>query len=198
MNVKFFDLSSEKQDRMINAALMHFSINGYKHASTDDIVKSASISKGLLFHYFGSKNGLFNFLIGYSIRYICNEYERTILKETDYFEFKLKQESAKNDILRNYPYMFSFVDRFVESNEDEMDEASKESVANYFKVMENYWNRLEFPELKKDADIRVVNDLIDYASAGLTEKALRNGTVKADKLNKQICEYINYIREMTL
>ena len=51
MNEKFFDLKKEKQDRMINAALKVFALNGYRHASTDDIVREAAISKGLLFHY---------------------------------------------------------------------------------------------------------------------------------------------------
>ena len=45
MNGKFFDLKKEKQDRMINAALKTFALHGYRHASTDDIVREASISK---------------------------------------------------------------------------------------------------------------------------------------------------------
>ena len=61
MNEKFFDLNREKQDRMINAALRIFAENGYRHASTVIIVKEAGISKGLLFHYFTSKMGLFSF-----------------------------------------------------------------------------------------------------------------------------------------
>jgi len=44
MNEKFFDLKKEKQDRMINAALKVFAMNGYEHASTDEIVKEAGIS----------------------------------------------------------------------------------------------------------------------------------------------------------
>ena len=48
MNDKFFELKKEKQDRMINAALKVFAMQGYKHASTDDIVKEAGVSKGLL------------------------------------------------------------------------------------------------------------------------------------------------------
>ena len=50
VNSKFFDLKKEKQDRMINAALQVFAAQGYLHASTDQIVKEAGISKGLLFH----------------------------------------------------------------------------------------------------------------------------------------------------
>ena len=57
MHEKFFDLKKEKQDRMINDSLKVFAMNGYAHASTDDIVREAGISKGLLFHYFVSKLG---------------------------------------------------------------------------------------------------------------------------------------------
>ena len=69
MNQKFFDLKKDKQDRMINAAMKQFYLEGYKRASTDEIVKDAKISKGLLFHYFLSKKGLYQFLCDYSIRF---------------------------------------------------------------------------------------------------------------------------------
>ena len=49
MNEKFFDLAREKQDRMINGAIEVFAKNGYKHASTDDMVKTVGVSKGLWF-----------------------------------------------------------------------------------------------------------------------------------------------------
>lgn len=74
MNDKFFDLKKEKQDRIINAALKVFALNGYRHASTDDIVKTACISKGLLFHYFESKLGLYVFLFDYSSRFMLLEF----------------------------------------------------------------------------------------------------------------------------
>ena len=66
MNSKFFDVKKDKQDEMINAALKTFAIKGYKDASTDVIVKEAGISKGLLFHYFTSKQGLYDFICDYS------------------------------------------------------------------------------------------------------------------------------------
>ena len=97
MNEKFFDLNREKQDRMINAALRIFAENGYRHASTDVIVKEAGISKGLLFHYFTSKMGLFSFLFDYSVKYMLFEYDRLIsAKETDYFTI-LKEFNLFND-----------------------------------------------------------------------------------------------------
>ena len=47
--VYFFMQKKDSQDRMINAALKVFALQGYRHGSTDDIVREAAVSKGLLF-----------------------------------------------------------------------------------------------------------------------------------------------------
>ena len=83
MNEKFFDLKKEKQDRMINAGLKVFAQNGYRHASTDEIVKEAGISKGLLFHYFVSKAGYYAFLYDYITRFTILELTSEIPAEGD-------------------------------------------------------------------------------------------------------------------
>ena len=106
MNEKFFDLKQEKQDKMINAALKIFAKNGYKHASTDEIVAEASISKGLLFHYFGSKQGLYDFLYDYSVRFLMLETKSLVPEtETDYFRIMKLLEQAKMQVGKNYPYL---------------------------------------------------------------------------------------------
>ena len=87
MNEKFFDLKKEKQDRMINAALRIFAIEGYQHGSTDDIVRDAGVSKGLLFHYFTSKLGLYSFLYDYSVRFFMLE----VVSEIDRYESNLSR-----------------------------------------------------------------------------------------------------------
>ena len=120
MNEKFFDLKKEKQDRMINAALKVFALNGYKHASTDDIVAEAGISKGLLFHYFGSKLGLYTFLHDYSVRFMKLELTTGVSSSAkDYFEIRKQIEFAKMQVLRNYPYMQQFLDRCTSENVSE-------------------------------------------------------------------------------
>ena len=106
MNDKFFDLKQEKQDRMINASLKIFSRGGYRHASTDEIVKEAGISKGLLFHYFGSKLGLYGFLFDYSARFMLLELSREVKRsETDYFALTKQMEQARMQVMKLYPYM---------------------------------------------------------------------------------------------
>ena len=70
---------------MINASLKIFALQGYRHASTDDIVREAGISKGLLFHYFGSKIGVYKFVYDYSVRYMMLELGAVPADETDLF-----------------------------------------------------------------------------------------------------------------
>ncbi len=55
MNNKFFNLSLEKQQRIINAAYKVFSRSSHKKAPMSEIADESGISKALLFHYFTSK-----------------------------------------------------------------------------------------------------------------------------------------------
>ena len=120
MNEKFFDLSREKQDRMINGALEVFAKNGYKHASTDDMVKAVDVSKGLWFHYFGSKAGLYTFVYGYSVKYMILELSSAMdAQEKDYFEVVRQMEYTKMRVSKSYPYMNLFLQESArETDED--------------------------------------------------------------------------------
>ena len=90
MNSRFFELKKEKQDRMINAALKVFGMNGYRHAGTDEIVREAAVSKGLLFHYFENKIGAYTFSYDYSVRYLSMELKSNVdPDEKDMFKINL-------------------------------------------------------------------------------------------------------------
>ncbi|MDY5997894.1 MAG: TetR/AcrR family transcriptional regulator, partial [Erysipelotrichaceae bacterium] len=55
MNEKFYTLSKEKQDTIINAGFKVFSDNSYKKSPVQQIADEANISKSLLFYYFKDK-----------------------------------------------------------------------------------------------------------------------------------------------
>ncbi|HHT76935.1 MAG TPA: helix-turn-helix transcriptional regulator, partial [Clostridiaceae bacterium] len=59
----FLKIDITKQKRVLAAALEVFSREGYLRANTNEIAALAEISKGLLFHYFGSKKNLYLFLL---------------------------------------------------------------------------------------------------------------------------------------
>ncbi|HBI04928.1 MAG TPA: TetR family transcriptional regulator, partial [Paenibacillaceae bacterium] len=107
---KFFNLETEKQERIINAALKEFAQKGYEKASTNEIVKEARISKGLLFHYFKTKKDLFLFLYDFCIEILLNEFFRKIdVMEKDIL-IRLRQMTLlKFDLIRKHPEMFDFL-----------------------------------------------------------------------------------------
>lgn len=49
----------DSRERILEAAEAAFGSNGYAGTSTNAICDSAGVSKGLIFHYFGSKEGLY-------------------------------------------------------------------------------------------------------------------------------------------
>jgi TetR/AcrR family transcriptional regulator len=51
--------SGDTRHRILSAAIREFAESGYAKASTNNIVRDAGTSKGLLFHYFGSKGDLY-------------------------------------------------------------------------------------------------------------------------------------------
>ena len=50
---------TDKRNRIINAALIIFSGDGFQNSKIEDIAKSADIGKGTLYEYFSSKDELF-------------------------------------------------------------------------------------------------------------------------------------------
>lgn len=47
------------KERILNVAIEEFAQNGYRGASTNVICKKADISKGLLYHYYNSKEKMY-------------------------------------------------------------------------------------------------------------------------------------------
>jgi len=199
MNEKFFDLNREKQDRMINAALRIFAENGYRHASTDIIVKEAGISKGLLFHYFTSKMGLFSFLFDYSIRYMLFEYDRLIsAKETDYFKIRREMERAKLNVLRSYPYMNEFIEKSLQENQLDVIQTIELSKNNYLETLDKYNNQGKRSNLRDDISSAQLDNMIRYTVDGLTKDQLLAGSFQPEMLFEQICGYLDTLQTLCI
>lgn len=195
MNEKFFDLNREKQDRMINAALRVFAQNGYRHASTDTIVKEASISKGLLFHYFTSKMGLFSFLFDYSIKYMLFEFDRLISpKETDYFKIRREMERAKLNVLRSYPYMNEFIEKSLQENQLDVIETIEPSKNNYLETLNKYYTQGKRSNLRSDISATQLDNMIRYTVDGLTKDQIQSNSFQPDMLFEQICGYLDTLQ----
>lgn len=197
MNEKFFDLKQEKQDRMINAALKVFAMNGYQHASTDEIVKEAGISKGLLFHYFISKIGLYEFLYDYSARYMQLELRTSISEsETDYFKLIRQEQEAQMEVCRKYPYMQLFIDRSMTEDVPEAIDVVKEQRIQMQETYDAILERVDQSRFPEDLELIRLHNMLQYTLKALLIEQSQMGTFDPDRYCKEAITYLDMVRTM--
>ncbi len=196
MNAKFFDLKQEKQDRMINAALKVFALNGYQHASTDDIVKEAHISKGLLFHYFDSKIGVYSFLYDYCTKLLSLELSSAIdPSETNYFEIRRQMEAAKLQALKSYPYMVLFMNRSQRETVPEALIETEEARNTYNTNYNSILSRADYSSIFAKKNSEEFLKMLEYTLSHILEAALLDDSFNAEMNYEESIKYINLIEK---
>jgi AcrR family transcriptional regulator len=198
LNDKFWDLKKAKQDKMINGALKIFAQNGYRHASTDEIVQEAAISKGLLFHYFYSKAGLYTFLTEYSARFSLVELSSELRRKEDipFWDFQHALTRAESFIMRQYPYMLLFMDHAGFDKEADSYDLARDHLLLYRDrrnaLMEGAAAAAAMPlkeAMRLDGLIRLSRK--EQASA-----LLRDGSFTPDRYFSEVTETIRFIEKL--
>ncbi|MEH7107497.1 TetR/AcrR family transcriptional regulator [Bacillus sp. JJ1764] len=172
MYSKFLNLEKEKQDRIINAAINEFAQKGFDKASTNEIVKGAEISKGLLFHYFQNKKQLYFFLFDYCYEMIADAYYQHVdLDEKDFFARVQKAVILKMQLQKDYPALFKFMESacFEDSNEvkQEMELKIKQlSEVNFGKIFEG----IDTSKFRDDVDVTKILKIITWTLEKVSEE----------------------------
>lgn len=197
MNSKFFDLKKEKQDRIINAALKVFALQGYRHGSTDDIVREAGISKGLLFHYFESKLGVYRFIYDYSVRYMNLELRSTVSpKEKELFGVMKQVECARMHAMKGYPYMQQFLNRSLAEDSYEAllsVEEKKNSLEETYAVIDS---QIDYGLLPSGIDGEKLRKMLDFTVKGLMTERFQDASFQPDMLYQEICGYLDMMGQL--
>jgi TetR/AcrR family transcriptional regulator len=176
---KFLNLEPEKQERILDAAMKEFAQKGFENASTNEIVKEAGISKGLLFHYFTNKKSLYLFLYDYCIDLCMNEfYENINLEENDIF-IRLRQALLiKFELIKKYPKIFAFVEvAYMENSKDvknTLEHKNEEFITDsYSKIFEN----IDICKFREGIDIKRAINIIIWTLNGFGEQELKKETL---------------------
>lgn len=195
MNDKFFELSEEKRNSILNAAMHVFAKYEYKKASTDEMVKKAGISKGLLFYYFENKRGLYLYLYQFAEHFFMEEirkdYDQT---ETDFFAMLINAQTIKVKIMKQYPDLFAFLTKayLEEDNAVQTDIKGRfnDLIASSCAMM---LQRAELNKFKDNVSPEKVLKLIILVSDSL----MRNrATEPIDNLYAINDEYLTYLNMM--
>lgn len=196
MNEKFFDLAREKQNRMINGAIEVFAKNGYKHAATDEMVKAVGVSKGLWFHYFGSKEGIYVFTYDYCVKYMLLEISALVDEsEKDYFELIRRIEQAYIRAGRNYPYMREFLKTAEYESEESVVEKTSEARKLYKERMDGFMKDAVVGNISDKARRERIKKMTEYTIDGIISEKQRSGA-DPDAVYREVKNYIELMRDM--
>ena len=195
MNEKFWELNKSRQDNMISSAVKVFALNGFRHASTDEIVAEASVSKGLLFHYFQSKTGLYSFLVEYCARFALVELNSELRrKETlSFFELERARTRAEASSMRQYPYIILFLDKVrTDGTTGEQDMSS----------LELYEDRLRelagsciLPSVMSEKDAGNITRLLSLVRKDTADSLLRNGNFTPERYTAAVDRTISFFEQ---
>ncbi|MGH4140553.1 TetR/AcrR family transcriptional regulator [Clostridium sp.] len=200
---KFLNLKPEKQERILQAVIKEFADKGFDKASTNDIVKEAGISKGILFHYFQNKKTLFLFVFDYCVKICMDEFnEKVDEKENDIFG-KLRQISSfKLELLYKYPSIFKFLETAIGEGcsevKSEIEEKKKVlSDSNYSKV----FNNIDKTKFRDGVDVSRVINIIMWTLDGFGTSELQKAKASAakqmdyEKVFQEMDSYIDIFKD---
>ena len=198
MNEKFFDLKKEKQDRIINAALKAFALGGYMHASTDDIVRMAGISKGLIFHYFETKLGLYQFIYDYCIRVVHIELSTSISGNiTDFFTIREEIERVMSGCMKQYPYIQLFINNAEREDTPEAATAILAARENHEAVMSAILDKSDITRFRDGANYEMFENITKMTCRGILEEKFREGDFRADDYLSEVTRHLEMLRALS-
>ena len=136
MNEKFYALSEEKQNAIINAGFKVFAKNSYKKSPVNEIAIEAGISKSLLFFYFKNKKELYIFLLKKSEELTRRTLmESGVLNGTDIFDIMYRGLLAKASMMKKYPDMGNFSIKAYYEKDPEGKTIKRQTVRIYYRFI---------------------------------------------------------------
>lgn len=193
----FLSLPLEKQNIIIDAALLCFGTNGYKKTSVSDIAAAAGISKALVFHYFGTKKALYLYLIDLCTHIIMNELDEKFDNAvTDFFARIKLAASIEISVMKKHPAILSFLESVYFENDDEVKADIKAILAN--SEIESLRSKIAFEgtdtsKFKDDIDPKLVMKILTLLTDGYLSKMPKTG-IDLDALCEELDEYINLFK----
>ncbi|CAM3152702.1 TetR/AcrR family transcriptional regulator [Lactiplantibacillus plajomi] len=104
MTKKEIPKDPQKVARIMQAACHAFATAGYRGAKTDVIAADADVSKGLIFHYYGSKQGLYVATIQHTTQVIIDTIDPAIYDvPADLVDMIVRGTKYKSDFGRSHP-----------------------------------------------------------------------------------------------
>jgi AcrR family transcriptional regulator len=174
----FFNLPSNKRERIVEAALSEFEENAFDQASTNKIIEQSGISKGSFYQYFEDKKDLYKYLIQLMVesklKYITPAMQNPF--NHDFFEVIHDMNEAGLKFALDQPRYLKIGTRLMQ---DKNHALYKEIIAeNQERAFEAYSalvkNAMERGELRDDIDVDFTARIIFIMSSEIVSLTMNN------------------------
>ena len=200
MNEKFYALSEEKQNAIINAGFKVFAKNSYKKSPVNEIAIEAGISKSLLFFYFKNKKELYIFLLKQSEELTKRTLmESGVMNGTDIFDIMYRGLLAKASMMKKYPDMGNFSIKAYYEKDPEVVKDVQKIVAPYTKMETNMTlPPLDKSKFKDGLDLNMMYQDMYLASEGYLWRMQQTSKLDIDKMVADYKKIIDFWKSIYL
>lgn len=200
MNEKFYALSEEKQNAIINAGFKVFAKNSYKKSPVNEIAIEAGISKSLLFFYFRNKKELYIFLLKKSEELTKRTLmESGVMNGTDIFDIMYRGLLAKASMMKKYPDMGNFSIKAYYEKDPEVVKDVQKIVAPYTKMETNMTlPPLNKSKFKEGLDLNMMYQDMYLASEGYLWRMQQTDRLDIDRMVADYKKIIDFWKSIYL
>lgn len=194
---KFLSLPPEKRSRIIEAGLCCFGKMGYKKASVQDIAQLAGISKGMIFHYFGSKKGMYCYLIQISVSEILGAFQTEFDPSvSDFFRRILMLARCKVNCMKTHPSLLAFFASLCAETDPEVSEERQAVLAQSRRAaLSSLLSGSDVEKFKQPEYARLTWDLLMGYSSSVANSAASMDMAEIDEMQRKFEACIQMLRQ---
>lgn len=163
MEFGHIDIENEMVKKIVRSAYEVFALNDFKKASTNMIVKSAGVSRGILYHYFKDKDELFEFLLYLSMEKSMKDLDVWMNWDEDDIIRRICDISKyRLHIVQDYPYLIEFSEKYSDKI---IDHSNMEAALEWRKNF--YQKGIDFSKFKNQGKIDEAIHTIRWTYKGI-------------------------------
>ena len=198
----FEKLSDDKKELILSAGMKEFSQKPYKEASTDSITKACGISKGLLFHYFGSKKAFYFYCLESAMEKLTAQ-AQSKEEVNDFYDILFSSMDQKFALCIHYYDEMHMVNMASRDAATEIVQQKAEMMQKYaiqikMKSAETIWRALQTLNFKHDENLQMTVEGISlYINAVLNKYLIQYQTTpdaffqNRDAIKSEMKQYLD-------
>ena len=187
----FEKLPLAKQQTILSAGILCFGRSGYEKTAISEIAKEAGISKAAVFHYFGTKEDLFMYLV----QYARQEVELNLPESSeDFFETMTMYITAHFKLVKKHPGMYDFLllvnDIVAKQSFEPMNKLSE---GYQEKNLQTIFAKVDWSKFKEGYDPITIVNLTTWIGTGFLSQM--GQTLPLEEVQQETERYLSILRQ---